>query len=47
VTGKAFDYSASAGVARLYGPPPPGEIASERNILLYQLNLTAAKSGSP
>jgi hypothetical protein len=47
VTGKAFDYSAADGVARLYGPAPPGEVESERNILLYQISLAAAKSGAP
>jgi hypothetical protein len=47
VTGRKFDYSASDGVARLHGPPPPGEVETERNILLYQINLAAAKSGVP
>lgn len=43
VTGKAFDYVLEEGRATLYAPPPPGEAASDRNALSYELTLATKK----
>jgi hypothetical protein len=39
VTGKPFEYASDGITARLHGPRPPGELASERTVLLYQISL--------
>ncbi|MCI0377516.1 MAG: hypothetical protein L0215_07915 [Gemmataceae bacterium] len=39
VTGKAFEYGVTNGVATLYAPPPAGEIASERSAVRYEITL--------
>src|SRR5262249_54892589 len=39
VTGRAFDYALAEGVATLYAPPPPGEVAYEGNSVRYELTM--------
>lgn len=39
VTGKAFEYTRHGDKASVYGPPPPGEVASGSNAIVYELNV--------
>ena len=39
VTGKSFEYTVESATARLRGPAPPGEVHSERSVLLYELSI--------
>jgi hypothetical protein len=43
VTGRGFEYALGEGSARLYAPPPPGEVESERNVLHYRITIVPRK----